>query len=204
MPLQNRVTPFGDLVAVPERGMFMGNRGVLHDEERRIVRFSQGRRWICCLTEFTGRRRPLMVPGRYTELFFLDEATALAAGHRPCVECRRADAMRFRASWTDANGHDPGITFAEIDAWLAEERLGAPGVMRRWRAESAVLPDGAMVAIDGDAFLVEAGRLRPWSMAGYGPACAAPEEVEVLTPRSIVAAIAAGYAPVLHASAGDG
>ncbi len=128
--------------------MFMGNRGVLHDDARRIVRFNQGRRWICCLTEFKDRRQPLMVPGFYTELFFLDEATALAAGHRPCVECRRADAMRFRAAWTDANAHDPGVTFAELDVWLAEDRLVGRGVMRRWRAQTAALPDGAMVAVE--------------------------------------------------------
>ena len=204
MPLQNRVTPFGDLVAVPERGMLMGNRGVLHDEARRIVRFSRGRRWICCLTEFKARRRPVMAPGRYTELFFLDEATALAAGHRPCVECRRADAMRFRAAWAQANGHDPGITFAQLDAWLADERLGESGAMRRWRTEGAALPDGAMGAVGGAAFLVEAGRLRPWSPAGYGPPRPMPEEVDVLTPRSIVLAIGAGYAPIVHASAGGG
>ncbi len=142
-----------------------------------------------------------MAPGRYTELFFLDEATALAAGHRPCVECRRADAMRLRAAWAEANGHDPGITFAQLDAWLADERLGAPGAMRRWRAEGAALPDGAMAAVGGGAFLVEAGRLRPWSPAGYGPPCPMPEEVDVLTPRSIVLAIGAGYPPIVHGSA---
>jgi hypothetical protein len=104
VPLQNRVTPFSDLVAVPERGTLTGNRGVLHDEFRRIVRFSAGRRWISCLTEFKGRRRPLMAPGNYTELFFIDEATALAAGHRPCHECRRADALRFREAWARSTG----------------------------------------------------------------------------------------------------
>ncbi len=99
MPLQNRVTPFGDLIAVPERGLMFGNRGVLHNGERRIVRNSQLRRWIVCVLEFRGRSRPIMRPGHYTELFFLDEATALAAGHRPCAECRHQDYQTFRRCW---------------------------------------------------------------------------------------------------------
>lgn len=200
MPLQNRVTPFSDLTAVPDRGMFMGNRGVLHDDERRIVRFAQGRRWIICLTDFKDRRRPLMVPGNYTELFFMDEATALAAGHRPCHECRRADAVRFREAWTSASGADPGIGLVELDRRLHDERLASRGVMRRWTSDGAALPDGAMVAIDGVAFLVHAEVLRPWSPAGYGAPRPMPPSVEVLTPRSIVGAIGAGYAPVLHPS----
>ena len=128
MPLQNRVTPFGDLVAAPERGMLMGNRGVLHDDAPTHRALQPGPALDRCLTEFKGRRRPLMAPGHYTELFFLDEATALAAGHRPCVECRRADAMRFRAAWTDANGHDPGITFARARrAGSQRSASGHPG-----------------------------------------------------------------------------
>jgi hypothetical protein len=202
VPLQNRVTPFGELVAVPERGMFMGNRGVLHDRDGRIVRAARGRRWICCLADFKGRRRALMQPGRYTELFFLDEATALASGHRPCAECRRADAMRFRAAWTEGNGHDPGITLLQLDAWLADDRLLGGGAGGRPTAEVAALPDGAMVAVDGYAHLVTGGRLRPWSPAGYGAPRPAPETAALLTPPSIVAAIAGGYAPALHPSAG--
>lgn len=201
MPLQNRVTPFSEPTAVPERGMFMGNRGVLHDEERRIVRFAQGRRWIICLTDFKDRRRPLMVPGNYTELFFMDEATALAAGHRPCHECRRADALRFRDAWAEATGNDRSIGLTELDRHLHEDRLASRGEMRRWTAEAAVLPDGAMVAINDAAFLVQGGALRPWSPAGYGAPRPMPASVEVLTPRSIVGAIGAGYAPALHPSA---
>lgn len=201
MPLQNRVTPFGELVAVPERGGFMGNRGVLHDDHRRIVRFSSGRRWICCLTEFRGRRRTLMTPGFYTELFFLDEATALAAGHRPCWECRRQDALRFRAAWARAAGRDEAITFEALDRVLDGDRLESRGVMRRRRADTASLPDGAMVGVDDAAFLVQGGSVRRWSPGGYGPPGPMPGEAEVLTPRSILAAIAAGYEPALHASA---
>src|ERR1700704_2254777 len=106
MPLQNRVTPFGNLVAVAGRGLLMGNRGRLHDAERRIVRYAQGRRWIACLTRFRGRRRTVMSPGLYTELFFLDEAVALAAGHRPCAECRRERFKAFVNSWKEAAGLD--------------------------------------------------------------------------------------------------
>src|SRR6266508_5138938 len=106
MPLQNRVTPFGDLIATEARGLLMGNRGRLHDAGRRIVRYAQGRRWIACLTSFRGRRRAVMSPGSYTELFFLDEAVALAAGHRPCAECRRHDYRRFQAAWARAVGPD--------------------------------------------------------------------------------------------------
>ena len=194
MPLRNRVTPFGDLVAVPDRGALMGNRGVLHDDERRIVRFSQGRRWIACLTDFKGRRRPLMTPGRYTELFFLDEATALAAGHRPFCECRRADALRFRDAWARAAGADPAIAFSELDRRLHGDRLEARGRMRRWTAAVDALPDGTMVAVGGAAHLVRGGRLLPWSAGGYGAARERGRgRVEVLTPPTIVGALAAGY-----------
>src|SRR5206468_4262196 len=102
MPLQNRVTPFGDLITTEARGSLMGNRGRLHDTDRRIVRYAQGRRWIACLTSFRGRRRSVMSPGSYTELFFLDEAVAPAAGHRPCAECRHEDYVLFRAAWARA------------------------------------------------------------------------------------------------------
>ena len=104
MPLQNRVTPFGAIVATPERGTMVGNRGVLHDDERRLVRPWRLRRWICCVLEFKGIRRTVMSPRRWTELFFLDEATAFAAGHRPCFECRRASALAYQAAWARAFG----------------------------------------------------------------------------------------------------
>lgn len=194
MPLQNRVTPFSDLVAIPERGTLMGNRGVLHDDARRIVRFSQGRRWISCLTEFKGRRRTPMTPGNYTELFFADEATALAAGHRPCHECRRADAVRFREAWARSAGADPRISLEVVDRHLHEDRLEAPGRLRRWSAPVAALPDGAIVEVGGAAHLVWGGRLRPWGPAGYGVAAGPPAgPLTVLTPRAIVGAIEAGY-----------
>jgi hypothetical protein len=196
VPLRNRVTPFSEIVAVPERGTLMGNRGVVHDEEGRIVRFSQGRRWIACLTDFRGRRRAPMPPGGYTALFFLDEPTALAAGHRPCHECRRADALRFREAWAAAAGEDPGVSLELVDRRLHDDRLAAPGRMRRWSAEPGALPEGAMVEVGGAAFLVRRDGIREWSPARYGALREPPAgPVRVLTPRAIVATIAAGYRP---------
>jgi hypothetical protein len=200
VPLQNRVTPHSEIVAVPERGALMGNRGVLHDDRGRIVRFSKGRRWIACLTDFKERRRVPMTPRQYTELFFLDEATALAAGHRPCHECRRADALRFREAWARAAGEDPGAPLELVDRRLHEDRLEAPGRMRRWSAEADALPDGAFVEVGGAAHLVRRGRIAPWSPAGYGTGRDAPAgPLRVLTPRTIVATIAAGYRPAVTA-----
>src|SRR5262245_29849854 len=133
MPLQNRVTPFGDLIATEARGLLMGNRGRLHDASRRIVRYAQGRRWIACVTGFRGRRRQVMRPESYTELFFLDEAVALGAGHRPCAECRHGDYQRFRSAWSHAG---LGETSADaMDRRLHADRLAAPRTRRAYRAE---------------------------------------------------------------------
>ena len=191
MPLQNRVTPFGEIVADPARGTMFGNRGgCLHDEAKRLRRRRwASRAWICCVLQFKGRRRALMQPNRYTELFFLDEATAFAAGHRPCFECRRADALRFR----DAFGAGRA---AEMDAPLHAERLG-----NRPEVGLAGLPDGAMVARDGAAWLVWRGALRRWSFAGYGEAHPLEGRATLLTPPSAVAAFRRGYQPSAHASA---
>jgi hypothetical protein len=193
--LQNRVTPYGTLVAVPARGTLFGNRGCLHDDAGRIVRWAAGARWIACELSFKGRRRsPLVQPGRYTGLFFLDEATALAAGHRPCVECRRADFVRF----ADAFG---GRRASEVDAALAAERPTRAGP-RRWPAAFADLPDATMVEVDGSPHLVLRGAVRPWSPEGYG--APVPTEgntvLSVVTPPSIVRALSGGYAPRLHPS----
>jgi hypothetical protein len=200
-PLQNRVTPFGDIVAAEGRGLFMGNRGVLHDEGRRLVRFSQVRRWIICRLEFRGRRRQVMTPGSYTELFFLDEAAALAAGHRPCAECRHADYVRFHAAW--AAGHHGRVQAADdIDRTLHEERLAAPRIKRTYRERLAALPDGAYVDLDGMAWLLWEGALLRWSAGGYVESRARPRAgvVMVLTPPSTVAVIRAGYRPQVHGS----
>ncbi len=211
-PLQNRVTPFGDLIATPARGTLMGNRGCLHDPGRRIVRrvASGYRAWVTCRLEFRGRHREVMAPGRYTELFFLDEATALAAGHRPCGECRRADYQRFKATWLVAN-RDRRLSrdalIGAIDRELHRDRVGPGGRSRTYLAQVGSLPDGVLVARpdSAEALLVWQGRLAPWSPAGYGAFRPSSREewVRVLTPRSTTATIAAGYAPGVHSSLAD-
>jgi hypothetical protein len=186
-PLRNRVTPVGELIATTHRGTMYGNRGVLHNDDLALVRRYQVRRWLVCVLEFRGRRRPVMRPRRYTELFFLDEAVALAAGHRPCAECRHAAYQSFRT------------------AWAAALALPAkPAADDTYPALLSELPDGVFIARDGEPWLVNDGGLRRWTLAGYtdridrfdGPAA-------VLTPRATVAAIRAGYRPLLHPSVSD-
>jgi hypothetical protein len=178
-----------------------GNRGVLHDEGLALVRRYQVRRWLVCVLEFRGRRRPLLRPGRYTELFFLDEAVALAAGHRPCAECRYAAYQSFRTAWTAALALPAKPAADDIDRVLHGERRLAGGARVTYPAPLRELPDGVFIAIDGESWLVHGNGLRRWKPAGYadridrfdGPAA-------VLTPRSTVAAIQAGYRPLLHPS----
>ena len=194
MPLQNRVTPLGELIADPARGLVYGNRGCLHDQQGRIRRRWATKRWIACRLEFRGwRRNPLMQAGRFTELFFLDEATAFAAGHRPCALCRREDYNRFLAL-VDAGGAD------EIDARLHEERTG-PGP-----DANDDLPDGAFVLRDGAPWLVRGPRLLRWTPAGYDVQASrqVDERVRLLTPPSLVAVLRAGWdgaVPLFHPSA---
>jgi len=205
MPLQNRVTPFGELIATPARGTLMGNRGCLHDAARRIRRPFAAKRWIACVLDFKGRHRTVMAPGQYTELFFLDEATALAAGHRPCAECQRARYDLFRAHWV---GRARPLPSAEdMDDVLHAERLDGQRAKRTYTERLARLPSGAMVTDGaGHAFLADAGTLLPWSPAGYGARVRRPADTRcrVLTPRSIVRALARGYPVTVHASASRG
>ncbi len=204
MPLQNRITPFGDIVALPERGLFTGNRGIIHDPETRTLlrRRWTSKAWIVCSCTFKGRWRPVMGRRSWTELFFLDDATALAAGHRPCFTCRRAAALAFRAAWAQGKGTPPPSAPA-LDAVLHAERLGngrkrLHALAGPWQA----LPHGAMLAAGELAFLVAPGsRLLAWTPAGYVAADAPGAFDGVLTPPSTVAALAAGYRPVLHPSA---
>ena len=196
MPLRNRVTPYGEIVAIPERGTLMGNRGVIHADDGTHKREWQVRRWIACRLEFKGRKRPVRQPRRWTELFFLDEATALAAGHRPCAECRREDYRRWQAAWPY------GETGADaMDLVLHGSRLD--GKAKRTYTEAlGSLPDGVIVERSGMPFLLAAGTLRPWSAAGYGAPERADvdERVTVLTPQATVTTIAAGYAVSRHPS----
>jgi hypothetical protein len=209
MPKRNRVTPFGDIIATPERGTFMGNRGVLHDDEGCIRRSWQVKRWIVCLLEFRGRHREVMTPGRYTELFFLDEATALAAGHRPCAECRHARFIDFCHAWGKAHladGTSVRPTADEIDRRLHTERLTPDRTKRSFVAALDELPDGVFVTVTAwgeQAYLVWGDRLLEWTPGGYGERRRRPKgtEVTVLTPESTVATIRAGFVPEVHLSA---
>jgi hypothetical protein len=206
MPLQNRVDPYGRLHAVGARGALMGNRGVLHDEEKRVVASWRLRRWITCVLEFRGRHREVFAPRRYSELFFLDEATSLAAGHRPCAECRRGRYEEFRRSWAAGRGAASGETLPGADAMdrvLHEERLRHGGGKGTYEQRLAMLPEGVLVESRGRSHLKWSGRLLPWSFEGYGSAVTAPRDarVVVLTPRSIVEAIRKGFVPEIHDSA---
>ncbi len=179
----------------------MGNRGVLHDDTGTIVRRQATRSWIICRLEFKGRRRRLLQPGRWTELFFWDEVTALTAGHRPCFECRRQDAVRFRDLFREVTG-DVTAGAPAIDRRLATERgaLGSPprvGVAVL-TAVAARLPEHAMVLHDGLPHVLTQGQLRPWNETGYGAATALPTgQVPVITPATTVAILAAGYQPLM-------
>jgi hypothetical protein len=196
MPLQNRVTPLGELVATPERGLVYGNRGRLHDERGVIRRQWQVKRWISCRLEFRGRYRPggPMAPNRYTGLFFLDDATALAAGHRPCAECRNADYKSYLAL-TGAAGAD------DLDGRLHEERLGP-----KPECDVAALPDGAFVLVDDEPWLVLSGQLFRWTPGGYAGRRAATGRATLVTPLTSVRILEAGWSgsvPLLHTSSGS-
>lgn len=199
MPLQNRVTPTGDIVATPHRGEMMGNRGgCFHRDDQTLMRRRwASRQWICCVLAFKARQRKLMQPGLYTELFFLDEATALAAGHRPCFECRRVDAVRYQQLWTETIGRGLMPKAAGMDLVLHEARLKP--LAQRPTALVRDLPDGAFVQSQGRSCLVLAGRIRSWSFEGYSPTLSAPREaVTVLTPAPTLAILRAGYVASLH------
>lgn len=211
-PLQNRVRPDGAIVAVPQRGSWMGNRaGRLHDDHGRTVRAQAGRAWLICRLEFRDRQRHLMSPSSYTELFFLDEVTALAAGHRPCAECRHRDAVTFRDHFRHTTGR-LGAGMPELDAALAQQRHRRRAPMGHdkltFDARVELLPHGTMVTLDGDPHLVTRpatdtpSGLRRWSFDGYSSPTAPPTAaVSVLTPAVTVDILADGYDPQVHPSA---
>lgn len=199
MPLQNRVTPFGDIVAIPERGTMMGNRGGrIHDPATKtLLRRWASRAWICCLIDFKGLHHEPMGVG-YTSLFFLDEATALAAGHRPCFYCRRAEASAFLA----LSGQDRAPA---LDRLAHRDRLDERRRKRSFTAPVDDLPDGSMVSLGGEAHALRGDRLLRWTPSGYDGALprSGIGQVEVLTPRLFVGILAAGYRPAWHASVGE-
>ena len=200
-PLQNRVTPFGDIVAISQRGLFTGNRGIIHDPATKTLlnkRWSS-KAWLVCTCEYKGRRRDVMANRSWTELFFLDEAVALAAGHRPCFFCRRDDAKAFRAAWAGARGQaEPSV--GAMDAVLHSERMERgrkrihplPGPLSE-------LPDGTVILASGAACTIAAGRAFRWTEHGYEPPQKLIHAEGMLTPPSTFMALRAGYRPILHA-----
>jgi hypothetical protein len=198
MPLQNRVDPFGTIFRSPSRGTMLGNRGgVLHNIDQEIVRSYACRRWLICVLEFKGRRRTVMSPARYTELFFLDEAVALSAGHRPCAECRRQRFEDFRRAWGKP------LLAPDMDAELHRSRMDRNGGKVTYEASLDSAPDGCFVAIDGSAYLVWGGSLLAWTPFGYAQRESRPmgKIVTVLTPAITVRCLRNGYVPGVHDSA---
>lgn len=198
MPRRNRVQPDGEIIAHPARGLFMGNRGILHDDTGALTQARwRHRAWVCCATAFKNRQRKLLQPGHYTELFFLDEATAFAAGHRPCAECRRADYTAFRAAFPVSG------PVKEVDAVLHDARaVPRRAQLRQHSAEMSDLPDGAMIrAEDGRFLTLWQGAAWPYAPDGYGAPRKRPEgRVTLLTAPPFLEAFRNGYAPRLHPS----
>lgn len=188
MARQNRVTPWGEIVAVAARGLVMGNRGVLVDARGEPARRRwTTRAWIACRMDFRERKRPVAPPGRWTALFFSDDAAALAAGHRPCGYCRREDYVRFKVAWAQVHG---AANAPRMDARLHAERLGP-----RPEVDPRALPDGAFVGDARAAWRIDGGRGRPWSWDGYGSPAPLPPALPLITPRAIVQLLEAGYTP---------
>ncbi len=198
--LQNRVDPRGSIIKTATRGFWMGNRGVIHDEHRNIVRPFKLKAWLICLLEFKGRHREVMTPDRYTELFFFDEATAFSAGHRPCAECRRKAFNRFKQCWIAAN---PEYDFHErtpvwkIDEVLHKERINRGGKKITFSESIDRLPAGSFVLYGEEPYLYAEGLFFCWTPEGYreGISLSHLSRVEVLTPRSVVNAFRGGYKP---------
>jgi hypothetical protein len=210
MPLQNRIDPFGDFHAVDTRGGYMGNRGILHDEQKKIIAPWRGKAWVTCLLGFKGIKREVFSKNSYSELFFLDEATAFSAGHRPCNYCQRDRFKAFKTAWLAANHNllpsteaDPSITL--IDQVLHTERAVRGGAKVKFTEQIQNIPDGTFVEINGAAFLVSRNALVAWSFAGYARPVALPDVgtvVQVLTPKSIVSMFRQGFLPQIHNTAG--
>ena len=207
MPLQNRVDPWGRLIYTSARGAWLGNRGILHNEKKEIVAPWRHKAWVTCMLEYKGIKREIFSPGQYSELFLLDEATALSAGHRPCAQCRRPRYREFKETWVKANmpTYAPAaVSIGQIDQQLHSERAIPGGGKVTHNAEFQSLPSGTFVEIDGNAYLLWEGRLRKWTPAGYIDSRQSPEpeaSIKVLTPVSIVRMLAAGFTPQVHDAA---
>jgi len=200
--LQNRVDPKGNIISTSARGAWLGNRGQLHGKGKTILRPFKHKAWIICVLQFKNRHRQVMSPGLWTELFFLDEATAFAAGHRPCFECRREDANRFKAAWLKGNpgyGFDKKTSINKFDDILQAERIDTNNEKVTFEADINDLPDGTFVQLDSQPYLVANHLIHRWTPFGYDKTEVFPSssKVKVLTPKSIVAAFRAGYQPQL-------
>jgi hypothetical protein len=208
MPLQNRVNPFGQLIATPERGAWTGNRGVIHNDRKEIVKNYAIKPWITCALEYKDMHRIVMTPKRWTELFFLDEATAFGAGHRPCGFCRAADFKRFKSLWLQVNGSQYNFSektkMSEIDAIIHQERLDENGLKKTFKAPLVTLPDGTFISFDGSekSFLWFQQCIYEWSFNGYTKFTFFDknQKVNVLTPMSYVEVLRNGYVPQIHFS----
>ena len=205
-PLQNRMNPHGELEAVKARGAWLGNRGILHNDKQEIIAPWRHKAWITCELQFKNRKRSVFSPGTYSELFFLDEATAYSAGHRPCGECRREDFKAFKQAWLQANRNSresEGSSIVVIDRQLHEERAIRGGGKLTYSEELRNLPDGVFIKLEGRAVLIWRGHLHTWSHHGYiekRPFASSRTRVEVLTPKSVVAAIHEGLKVEVHNS----
>ncbi|MGN6534025.1 MAG: hypothetical protein ACTHK0_19955 [Ginsengibacter sp.] len=198
--MQNRVNPFGEIIETKARGAWMGNRGRIHNEKKEIISSYKLNAWLICKLNFRGRKRQIMAPDRYTELFFLDEATAFAAGHRPCFECRREDFNRFKNLWILANPQyhfKDKTSIRDIDKILHCERINKDGSKKTFEVDINNLPDGTFISIDKKAYLFYKKQLHLWSPSGYEKQSISTimGKVQVLTPLSVVNTFLAGYAP---------
>lgn len=206
MPLQNRVNPLGEIIETPERGTLMGNRGCLHDTHKHITKQWVRTAWVTCKLQFNDRHREVMSAGKYTELFFLDEVTALAAGHRPCSTCRREDFKQFKSLWLTSNpklAAVSGTSMPKIDKELHSERLDINNQKDYWYSNINKLPDGTM--IDGGNSIIKLiwkGFLHTWTSNGYIENKILPSDMQVtvITPASVVNVLKAGYQPLVHSS----
>jgi len=198
--LQNRVDPFGNIITTKARGAWMGNRGILHNNEKQIIRPFKLKAWITCKLEFNGRKRIVMSPNRYTELFFLDEATSFAAGHRPCFECRRNDYQHFKSLWIKGNPEyhlDEKTSITKIDDILQQERIDRNKTKVTYEENFEELPDGSFVLFDNKPYIILEQKMYLWTPFGYDKikVLSMPDRVTILTPRSIVNTFRAGYLP---------
>ena len=204
MPLQNRVDPWGAIHAVKSRGAFLGNRGIIHNPQKEIITTHRTQGWVTCRLNFKGRKQKIMEPGSYTQLFFLDEATAFSAGHRPCAECRRERYNEFKAAWIEVNSQllkDKPPISTNIDRIIHRERINRKQKVTYTDSLDA-LPDGTMIEHDSHAYLVWKDNIFQWSFFGYTPVDVKQIEgkVVVLTPRSYVRMFSKEFVPGVHES----